>query len=212
MGRIIKRLFDLVFGVLLGIVAIPVLIVACIFVFICSPESSPIFKQVRVGYKGKEFVMLKLRTMTNKKDENGEYLPDSERLKWWGKIIRKTNIDELTQIIHILAGQMSFIGPRPLLPKEMQVMTKKEQEKRQSVLPGIVGWESVNEDKSSSRAEMAQFDLYYVDHWSIGLDIKIFFLTIFKIFSFSRPDDSLRAPKLTEEEIEKAKEKEKEEV
>ena len=212
MGRIIKRLFDLVFGILLGIVAIPVLIVTCIFVFICSPESSPIFKQVRVGYKGKEFVMLKLRTMTNKKDANGEYLPDSERLKWWGKIIRKTNIDELTQIIHILAGQMSFIGPRPLLPKEMQVMTKKEQEKRQSVLPGIVGWESVNEDKSSSRAEMAQFDLYYVDHWSIGLDIKIFFLTIFKIFSFSRPDDSLRAPKLTEEEIKKAKEKEKEEV
>lgn len=212
MGRIIKRLFDLVFGIILGVVAIPVLLVTCIFVFICSPESSPIFKQVRVGYKGKEFVMLKLRTMTNKKDENGEYLPDSERLKWWGKIIRKTNIDELTQIIHILAGQMSFIGPRPLLPKEMQVMTKKEQEKRQSVLPGIVGWESVNEDKSSSRAEMAQFDLYYVDHWSIGLDIKIFFLTIFKIFSFSRPDDSLRAPKLTEEEIEKAKEKEKEEV
>ena len=212
MGRIIKRLFDLVFGIILGVVAIPVLIVACIFVFICYPESSPIFKQVRVGYKGKEFVMLKLRTMTNKKDANGEYLPDSERLKWWGKIIRKTNIDELTQIIHILAGQMSFIGPRPLLPKEMQVMTKKEQEKRQSVLPGIVGWESVNEDKSSSRAEMAQFDLYYVDHWSIGLDIKIFFLTIFKIFSFSRPDDSLRAPKLTEEEIEKAKEKEKEEV
>lgn len=212
MGRIIKRLFDLVFGIILGVVAIPVLLVACIFVFMCSPESSPIFKQVRVGYKGKEFVMLKLRTMTNKKDENGEYLPDSERLKWWGKIIRKTNIDELTQIIHILAGQMSFIGPRPLLPKEMQVMTKKEQEKRQSVLPGIVGWESVNEDKNSSRAEMAQFDLYYVDHWSIGLDIKIFFLTIFKIFSFSRPDDSLRAPKLTEEEIEKAKEKEKEEV
>ena len=212
MGRVIKRLFDLVFGIILGVVAIPVLLIACIFVFICSPESSPIFKQVRVGYKGKEFVMLKLRTMTNKKDANGEYLPDSERLKWWGKIIRKTNIDELTQIIHILAGQMSFIGPRPLLPKEMQVMTKKEQEKRQSVLPGIVGWESVNEDKSSSRAEMAQFDLYYVDHWSIGLDIKIFFLTIFKIFSFSRPDYSLRAPKLTEEEIEKAKEKEKEEV
>lgn len=212
MRRVIKRLFDLVFGIILGVVAIPVLIVACIFVFICSPESSPIFKQVRVGYKGKEFVMLKLRTMTNKKDENGEYLPDSERLKWWGKIIRKTNIDELTQIIHILAGQMSFIGPRPLLPKEMLVMTKKEQEKRQSVLPGIVGWESVNEDKSSSRAEMAQFDLYYVDHWSIALDIKIFFLTILKIFSFSRPDDSLRAPKLAEEEIEKAKEKEKEEV
>ena len=147
--------------------------------------------------------------MTNKKDENGELLPDEERLKWWGKVIRKTNIDELTQILHILIGQMSFIGPRPLLPKEMLVMTKKEQEKRQSVRPGIVGWESVNEDKSSSRAEMAQFDLYYVDNWSLKLDTKIFFKTIFGIFR--RPDDSLRAPKLSEEEIKQAEEKDKQE-
>jgi undecaprenyl phosphate N,N'-diacetylbacillosamine 1-phosphate transferase len=150
--------------------------------------------------------------MTNKKNANGEFLPDEERLKWWGKIIRKTNIDELTQILHILAGKMSFIGPRPLLPKEMLVMTKKEQEKRQSVLPGIVGWESVNEDKSSSRREMAQFDLYYVDHWSLGMDARIFFLTIYNIFSFRRPDDSLRAPKLSDEEIKKAAEKDKEEI
>ena len=107
---------------------------------------------------------------------------------------------------------MSFIGPRPLLPKEMLVMTKREQEKRQSVLPGIVGWESVNEDKSSSRIEMAQFDLYYVDHWSLGLDCKIFFLTIYNIFTFRRPDDALRAPKLSEAEIKWAAEKEKEEV
>ena len=122
-------------------------------------------------------------------------------------MIRKTNIDELTQIIHILAGQMSFIGPRPLLPKEMKVMSVKEQEKRQSMLPGIVGWESVNEGKSSSRIEMAQFDLYYIEHWSIALDMKIFFITIYDIFSFSRPDDSLRAPRLTEEEIHKVAEK-----
>ncbi|MXP76218.1 hypothetical protein GN277_12685 [Lachnospiraceae bacterium WCA-9-b2] len=146
--------------------------------------------------------------MTDQRASNKELLPDEERLKWWGKLIRKTNIDELTQILHILAGQMSFIGPRPLLPKEMLVMTKKEQKKRQSVLPGIVGWESVNEDKSSSRAEMAQFDLYYVDNWSLRLDAKIFFLTIYHIFSFSRPDDSLRAPRLSEEEIKKAAEKE----
>lgn len=212
MSRAVKRVFDVVFGLILGVVAIPVLAIAMIFVFVCSPESSPLFKQVRVGYKGKEFTMLKLRTMTNKRDTNGELLPDEERLKLWGKIIRKTNIDELTQIIHILAGQMSFIGPRPLLPKEMLVMTKREQEKRQSVLPGIVGWESVNEDKSSSRIEMAQFDLYYVDHWSLGLDCKIFFLTIYNIFTFRRPDDALRAPKLSEAEIKWAAEKEKEEV
>ena len=204
-----KRFWDIVFGLILGCIAIPILLLAMLFVFLVSPRSgSPIFKQVRVGRKGKEFTMLKLRTMTNDKDENGEFLPDEQRLKWWGKIIRKTNIDELTQILHILIGQMSFVGPRPLLPKEMLVMTTKEQEKRQSIRPGIVGWESVNEDKSSSRAEMAQFDLYYVDHRSFGLDTKILFKTIFGIFR--RPDDSLRAPKLSEEEIKDAQERDKE--
>ena len=153
--------------------------------------------------------LLKNGASANDKNENGEFLPDEQRLKWWGKVIRKTNIDELTQILHILIGQMSFIGPRPLLPKEMLVMTTKEQEKRQSIRPGIVGWESVNEDKSSSRAEMAQFDLYYVDHRSFGLDVKILFKTIFGIFR--RPDDSLRAPKLSEEEIKKAQKRDKEE-
>ena len=205
-----KRFWDVVFGIILGCIAIPILLLAMLFVFLVSPSSgSPIFCQKRTGYRGKTFTMLKLRTMTNKKDENGELLPDEQRLKWWGKIIRKTNIDELTQILHILVGQMSFIGPRPLLPKEMQVMTSHEQEKRQSVRPGIIGWESVNEDKSSSRAEMAQFDLYYVDNWSIKLDAKIFFKTIFEIFR--RPDDSLRAPKLDENEIKEAQEREKQE-
>ena len=125
MKRFLKRLFDLLFGILLGIFAIPVLLLAMFFVFILSPRSgSPIFKQVRVGYKNKQFTMLKLRSMTNEKDENGELLPNEKRLKWWGRVIRKTNIDELTQILHILAGQMSFIGPRPLLPDEMMVMPK----------------------------------------------------------------------------------------
>lgn len=204
MYKIFKRLFDLLFGLLLGVIAIPILLIAMLFVFLVSPKSgSPIFKQERVGYKGKKFIMLKLRTMTNSKDDNGMFLPDEDRLKWWGRIIRKTNIDELTQIVHILIGQMSFIGPRPLLPKEMLVMTDREQEKRQSVKPGIVGWESVNEEKSSSRREMAQFDLYYVDNFSFKLDFKIFFMTIFRIFK--RPDDSLRAPKLDEKEIELVK-------
>ncbi len=207
---IFKRFWDIIFGLTLGCVAIPILLLAMLFVFLVSPKSgSPIIKQVRVGKKGKDFVMLKLRTMTNDKDENGEFLPDEQRLKWWGKVIRKTNIDELTQIPHILVGQMSFIGPRPLLPREMAVMTTKEKEKRQSIRPGIIGWESVNEGKSKSRAEMAQFDLFYVDHRSFALDMKIFFKTIFGIFR--RPDDSYRAPKLSEEEIKEAQEREKEE-
>ncbi len=211
--RVFKGIFDVLFGLLLGAIAIPVVLLSMLFVFAVSPGSgSPIFKQVRVGYKGKKFTMLKLRTMTNDCDESGNLLPDECRLKWWGKIIRKTNIDELTQIVHIIAGQMSFIGPRPLLPREMLVMTAEEQKKRQSVLPGIVGWESVNEDKSSSRREMAMFDLYYVDNWSLGLDVKIFFMTIKSVFSFSRPDDALRAPKVDEKEIEFAREQENTEV
>ena len=205
-----KRFWDIFFGIIIGSIAIPILLLAMLFVYLVSPKSgSPIFKQVRVGRNGKEFTMLKLRTMTNDKNENGEFLPDEQRLKWWGKIIRKTNVDELTQILHILSGQMSFIGPRPLLPKEMLVMTGAEQKKRQSIRPGIVGWESVNEDKSSSRAEMAKFDLYYVDHRSFSLDMKIFFKTVFGIFR--RPDDSLRAPKLSEEEIKEAQERDKKE-
>lgn len=192
MQRLIKRFFDVFFGVFLGIFALPILLLNMLLVILLSPRSgSPVFEQERIGYKCKPFKMFKLRTMTNEHNESGELLPDELRLKWWGKIIRKTNIDELVQIVHILIGQMSFIGPRPLLQREMLVMTKKEQEKRQSVLPGIVGWESVNEDKSSSRREMAMFDLYYIDNWSLSLDIRIFIKTVVSVFSFSRPDDSL---------------------
>lgn len=208
--RVIKRILDLTLGIVLGVIAIPILIIGSLIVFCLSPKSgSPIFFQERIGYKGKPFVMMKLRSMTNDKDDKGDFLPDEQRLKWWGKIIRKTNIDELTQIIHIICGKMSFIGPRPLLSKEMLVMTTDEQRTRQSVLPGIVGWESVNERKSSSRRQMAMFDLFYVEHCSFSLDIKIFFLTILSIFSFSRPDDSFRAPKLDANEIQYVKEKEK---
>lgn len=211
MERILKRVFDFILAIILGVIAIPILMISCVFVYLLSPESSPIFRQVRIGYMGKPFTMLKLRTMTNEMDAEGNLLPDDRRLKWWGKCIRKTNIDELTQIVHILTGEMSFIGPRPLLPKEMLVMTTCEQKQRQSVLPGIVGWESVNEEKSSSRAEMAQYDLYYVKNWSLFLDCKIFLLTAYKLFSFSRPDDALRAPKLLDAEINAAMEKDEKE-
>ncbi|MEG0547102.1 MAG: sugar transferase, partial [Oscillospiraceae bacterium] len=133
------------------------------------------------------------------KGEDGELLSDEIRTKKWGKIIRTMNIDELTQILNILAFQMSFIGPRPLLLKEMCVMTEEQQELRQSVFPGISGWEAVNEEKTSTRTEMAEYDLFYVEHWSLWFDIKIFFKTIFIVFLKLRPDDSLRAPKMPEE-------------
>ena len=127
MGKFIKRLFDLVLALILFVPASLVLLCGILFVKIVSPEASPIFKQERVGYKRKLFTLFKLRSMTNERDENGELLPDEVRLKKWGKIVRATNMDELFQIWNILKGEMSFIGPRPILAKEMLVMTDEEQ-------------------------------------------------------------------------------------
>ena len=201
MGKFSKRLFDLVLALILFIPASLVLLCGILFVKIVSPESSPIFKQERVGYKNKLFTLYKLRSMTNERDKNGELLPDELRLKKWGKIVRKTNMDELFQIWNILKGEMSFIGPRPILAKEMLVMTEAEQTERQSMRPGITGWEAVHEGESENRRQMAEFDLYYVRNWSLKLDWLVFFKTFAIVFGFQRPDDSVRAPKMTDDQI-----------
>lgn len=201
MGKFLKRIFDLVLALILFIPASLVLLCGIIFVKIVSPESSPIFMQERVGYKKKLFTLYKLRSMTNERDKNGELLPDELRLKKWGKIVRKTNMDELFQIWNILKGEMSFIGPRPILAKEMLVMTEAEQTERQSMRPGITGWEAVHEGESENRRQMAEFDLYYVRNWSLKLDWLVFFKTFAIVFGFQRPDDSVRAPKMTDDQI-----------
>ena len=201
MGKYLKRLFDLVLALVLFIPASLVLLCGIIFVKIVSPESSPTFKQKRVGYKKKFFILYKLRSMTNERDKKGELLPDELRLKKWGKIVRKTNMDELFQIWNILKGEMSFIGPRPILAKEMLVMTEAEQTERQSMRPGITGWEAVHEGESSTRREMAEKDLYYVRNWSLKLDWLVFYKTFQIVLGFQRPDDSVRAPKMTDDQI-----------
>ena len=201
MGKFIKRLFDLILALILFIPGAIVLLLGMLFVKIVSPESSPIFKQVRVGYKNKHFTMYKLRSMTNERDAEGNLLPDEVRLKTWGKIVRKTNMDELFQIWNILKGEMSFIGPRPILAKEMLVMTSEEQRERQSMRPGITGWEAVHEGESSTRREMAEKDLYYVRNWSMKLDRLVFYKTFQIVLGFQRPDDSVRAPKMTDDQI-----------
>lgn len=201
MEKLVKRLFDLVLALILLIPASLVLLYGIIFVKIVSPESSPIFKQERVGYKGKLFILFKSRSMTNERDENGELFPDEVRLKKWGKIIRKTNMDELFQIWNILKGEMSFIGPRPILAKEMLVMTEVERTERQSMRPGITGWEAVHEGESENRRQMAEFDLYYVRNWSLRLDWMVFYKTVQIVLGFQRPDDSIRAPQMTNDQI-----------
>lgn len=196
-----KKTFDLILALVLFIPASLILMCGIIFVKIVSPEFSPIFKQERVGYKNKLFTLFKLRSMTNERDENGELLPDEVRLKKWGKIVRKTNIDELFQIWNILKGEMSFIGPRPILAKEMLVMTEEEQIERQSMRPGITGWEAVHEGESENRRQMAEFDLFYVRNWSLKLDWMVFYKTIQIVLGFQRPDDRIRAPKMTDDQI-----------
>lgn len=206
MDKLLKRFLDLWFTLVLFVPSTFVLLAGMLFVKIVSPESSPIFKQVRVGYRNKHFTMYKLRSMTNERDADGNLLPDELRLKKWGKIVRKTNMDELFQIWNILIGEMSFIGPRPILPKEMLVMTESEQRERQSMRPGITGWEAIHEGESQSRREMAEFDLFYVRNWSLAMDWKIFYTTIGLIVGFARPDDKFRAPKLNESEFRTNKE------
>ena len=201
MGRFVKRLFDLLLAIILIIPGFLALLCGMLFVRIVSPESSPIFKQERVGYKNRLFTLYKLRSMTNERDIEGNLLPDEVRLKKWGKIIRKTNMDELFQIWNILKGEMSFIGPRPLLAQEMLVMTEAEQMERQSMRPGITGWEAVHEGESNNRREMAMFDLYYVRNWSLKLDWLVLYKTFAIVLGFQRPDDSVRAPKMTDDQI-----------
>lgn len=201
MSKIIKRVFDLLLAIVLLVPAAVILLLGVLFVAMISPGSSPIFKQVRVGYKGEYFTMYKLRSMTNECDADGNLLPDEVRLKKWGKIIRMTNIDELFQIWNIFIGQMSWIGPRPILPTEMLVMTEEEQRERQSMRPGITGWEAIHEGESENRRQMAEFDLYYVRNWSLKLEWIVFYRTFAVVLGFQRPDDSVRAPKMTEDQI-----------
>lgn len=206
LSKFFKRLFDLLLALILFVPAMLVLLIGIIIVKILSPESSPIFKQERVGFMNRHFTLYKLRSMTNERDTSGKLLPDEKRLKKWGKILRKTNMDELFQIWNIILGEMSFIGPRPLLPKEMLVMTEQEQIERQSMRPGITGWEAIHEGESETRRQMAEQDLYYVRNWRLKLDWIVFYTTIGLVLGFGRPEDAVRAPKLDESEFRTNKE------
>ena len=125
------------------------------------------------------------------KDANGKLLPDSQRLKTWGKIIRKTSIDEIPQLINILKGEMSLIGPRPILPSSVEKLDD-YQLRRQDVLPGISGWQTVNERETLTWEKTFEYDIYYIDNFSLWLDIKIFFKTIYMVFFLNRTDEDYR--------------------
>ena len=139
------------------------------------------FKQMRPGLHGKPFYMYKFRTMTNKKDEQGNLFSDEQRLTRLGRFLRSTSMDELPELLNVLKGDMSLVGPRPLLMQYLDRYTS-EQARRHEVKPGITGWAQVNGRNAITWEEKFALDVWYVDHWSLWLDIKILAMTVVKVF------------------------------
>ena len=177
----LKRLIDfiVVFGVL--VIIWPILLIMTLWLHFANRGAGAFFTQERPGQYGKIFKVIKFKTMTDERDENGDLLPDEKRLTKIGKFIRSTSIDELPQIINVLKGDMALIGPRPLLPQYLPLYSK-EQLRRHEVRPGITGWAQVNGRNAISWKKKFELDVWYVDHCSFLLDLRIIFLTIKKVF------------------------------
>jgi lipopolysaccharide/colanic/teichoic acid biosynthesis glycosyltransferase len=176
---IIKRLIDII-GAILGLLLLsPILIVVALWIRLTL--GSPImFCQVRPGLHGKPFRMIKFRTMTNECDENGNLLPDEKRVTKFGKFLRKTSLDELLELFNVLKGDMSLVGPRPLLMQYLPLYTP-EQARRHDVKPGITGLAQINGRNAITMEDRFILDVLYVDHYSALLDIKIILLTLLKV-------------------------------
>ena len=178
--RFSKRLFDLIATTLGLIIVLPLLLVISLLVWIFL--GVPIlFRQQRPGYKGRPFITYKFRTMTNHTGPDGKLLPDSERLTPFGSFLRSTSLDDLPQVFNVLRGEMSLVGPRPLLMQYLKRYTP-AQMRRHDVLPGITGWAQINGRNTLDWEEKFRLDIWYVDHWSFGLDLKILLLTPWKVF------------------------------
>ena len=175
----LKSLFDKTLALFLIILFSPIYIVVSLLIFL--KMGSPIlFRQKRPGYKEEIFGIYKFRTMTNEKDEFGNLLPDDKRLVGIGKFIRSTSLDELPQLFNVLKGEMSFVGPRPLLEEYLPLYNEK-QKRRHDVKPGITGWAQVNGRNAISWEQKFDYDVWYVDNQSFWLDIKILWLTFLKV-------------------------------
>jgi len=178
--NIIKPLFDFLLSSLILIIASPVFLIVVLLLFVVN-DGKVWFRQARPGRNEKIFSVIKFKTMTDERDANGNLLPDEKRLSGLGKIIRKTSLDELPQLLNVLRGDMSLVGPRPLLIEYLPLYNE-EQKRRHLVRPGITGWAQVNGRNTVSWPQKFAFDVWYVDHISFMLDIKILLLTIMKVF------------------------------
>jgi len=177
--KLFKRFFDVLFASIALIFLIPVLILIIIIMFLCGYKTF-FFSQKRVGYREKVFNLFKLKSMTDARNENGELLSDEKRLTALGKFLRKTSLDEIPQFWNVIKGDMSLIGPRPLLVEYLPMYTFEER-KRHSIKPGITGWAQVNGRNAISWDEKFILDVWYVNNISFLLDFKIIILTIKKV-------------------------------
>lgn len=177
-----KRAIDFSIVLIVLLIIWPILAVIYIWLTIANKGAGAIFYQERPGKDEKIFRVMKFKSMTDERDVEGKLLPNEQRITSIGKFIRKTSIDELPQLFNVLKGDMALIGPRPLLPKYLPLYNE-EQHKRHDVRPGITGWAQVNGRNNITWAEKFKLDVWYVDHCSLWLDIKIIFMTIKNVLS-----------------------------
>ena len=178
--KLFKRIIDLLIAIAAFLVLSPVILVVATLLLI-SNKGNPFFFQVRPGKDEKLFSIIKFRTMNFSRDANGVLLPDHQRLTAVGRIIRKTSLDELPQLINVIVGDMSLIGPRPLLPQYLPLYTD-IQRRRHEIRPGITGWAQINGRNAISWKQKFDLDVYYVDHYSFSMDLNIIYLTFVKVF------------------------------
>lgn len=175
-----KRIFDFFVALLGLLLLLPLFLIVTIGLFIAN-HGKPFFFQARPGKNGKIFKIIKFKTMNDKKDAAGNLLPDADRLTAIGAFVRKTSLDEIPQLINVLKGDMSLIGPRPLLPQYLPLYSP-TQARRHDVRPGITGWAQVNGRNAISWKKKFELDVWYVDHVSLATDLKVFLTTFKKVF------------------------------
>ena len=179
-SRFIKPLFDWLFALIGLVISLPITLVITTLLFVAN-DGKPFFFQLRPGKNERIFKLVKFKTMNDKRDETGNLLPDERRLTSIGKFVRKTSLDELPQLVNVLLGHMSLVGPRPLLVDYLPLYDK-HQRHRHDVKPGITGWAQVNGRNAISWQQKFNFDVWYVENQSFGLDCKVLFLTVLKVF------------------------------